>query len=614
MQNIKKKITAGFLTGILLVSVAVVQATHTFAASTAYVQIVGSSKILFSGDITPGGCTVTDESNVVHTYPSALAICALDAAAKQGGFTYKVIDYGGNLGLFIDAIGSDTTPSDFSKYWSYNYNGQQAQNGVSNQAVQAGDVLSFQYSDPGINIDQQSATWGINYLKTQQTTNGDIQGFSGVSAWSAMAFSTAGIDPGTVTNGGTSLLAYLKNNPPTDTAPATEIERDILALTAANQNPYNFGSVIYEAKLESFANNSQLGVSTQVNDDVFGLLALIASGQGASSSVKQDALNFIIKSEQSDGGFSWSTTGSSDVDDTAAAIQALVAAQNNGMTANGLSDAISKSKTFMLNNQKPDGSFVSSPTDTAGNTDSTAWAAMALHALGMDSSTQMTNALSYIRSNQQADGSFSWQNSSTGETFTTSYAIPALEEKSWPIGIYSGSAPVTPTPTETVTATPVPTETLTPTVTVSPSITPTGTVTPSPTETPIPTVSSSLTPTEELSPTITVTLSPSPTETPTPTPSPIPTATEIPTVTPMPDETATPTPAKSVSVTSKDNRSDRRNKIKEPKKLIKDTQKQIHSDLDKLKKHHNHNNRVIYQHIRDMIKNLGEKLRALFGK
>lgn len=562
----------GLVLAVMLAILATKAVTKIHAASTAYVQVVGSSKILFSDTITLGGCSVKDESNVIHTYTTALAICALDAASKQGGFTYQVKDFGGNLGLFVDAINTDTTPSDFSKFWSYNYNGQQAQNGVSNQIVNSGDVLSFQYTDPSVTVVQQAATWAINYLKSQQTTNGDIQGFSGVNAWASVAFSSAGIESSTVTNGGSSLLDYLKANPPASTAAATDFEKAILAITAAGQNPFDFGGVNYEGKLESLDNNAQIGVPTQINDDVFGLLALIASGAKASNTVKQDALNFIIKNEQSDGGFSWSTTGSSDVDDTAAALQALVSAQNNGLSATGLSDAINKAKTFMLDNQKADGSFVSNPTDTGGNTASTAWAAMALHALGMDNSTQMTSALMFIRGNQKTDGSFAWQAGSTGETFTTSYAIPALEEKSWPIDIYSGNGSASPTPT--VTPTPSPT--------IGPTTAPTAT--PTPTQEP--------------------TVTPTPTETVEPTT--IPNNTPTPTVLPSPSVTASVAPSAVPTPTGTQANSQHRGK--HIGVLLKDIRKQIDQELRELRKR----NQAFSEQVRRLIKNITMQLHALF--
>ena len=455
------------------------------AGTTVHVKIVGSAKTVWFGDVTTDGCSVTDTTNVVHTYAQSFAVCALDAASKAGGFTYDLKDFGGSLGLFIQRIGTDTGASDFSTYWSYDLNGTAAAQGISSQLVANGDTVYFFFTDPTANPNQRAVNDGITYLKSQQQTNGQISGFSGVSGWAAMSFSGAGIDPATVSNGGSTLSDYLLANPPTSSSSATEWERGILAITAMGQNPYNFGGVNYVQGLQNTDTGSQLGSATQINDDMFGLLALISAGSGASAQVKQDALNFILSHQGSDGGFSWSTTGTSDVDDTAAALQALVAAQKSGMTGTNLATAITNAENYILAAKNTDGGFPSTKGDSS-NISTTAWVVMALNAFGA-TGADITNADAYMRSNQEENGSFEWQPGSAGDTFTSSYAILALTGKYWPVKTFVGSVPTT-------TPTPIPT-------TVSPSLTSTPTPTVSPTDTPVPTA----TPTIDNNPTPTLT-------------------------------------------------------------------------------------------------------------
>ena len=50
---------------------------------------------------------------------------------------------------------------------------------------------------------------GLQYLRTQQQTDGHIDGFDGVSDWAAQAFAANGIDIKTVTNTSVSLRDYL---------------------------------------------------------------------------------------------------------------------------------------------------------------------------------------------------------------------------------------------------------------------------------------------------------------------------------------------------------------------------------------------------------------------
>lgn len=490
MNTIKKRALTLLVTITFAASTLIQYTPAAFAANVStHVRIVGTDRTIWFGDVTTEGCTITDNTNVEHTFTQPVAICALDAAAKTGNFTYVAKDFGGSLGLFLHAIAEDTSASDFSTYWLYDVNGQGASVGISSYVLNNGDSLLFHFENPAADVNKRSVNDGITYLRSQQQTNGQISGFTGVSGWAAMTFAASGVNPATVSKGGSSLLEYLSANPSATGSPATDWERAILAITASDVSPYTFGGINYVQNLESFHNSSQIGVATQINDDIFGLLALVSAGSGASSNVKQNALNFILSQQEADGGFSWSTSGTSDVDTTSAALQALIAAQKAGMTATGLSNAITNGKNYLLSAQNSDGGFPYEKGDVS-NTSTTAWATMALSSLGV-TGTEINNAKAYIRGSQEENGSFKWQPSSTGETFTTSYAVHALTGKYWPVKTFSGS---TPTPTQPV---PTATPTLSPTAMPSPTVTPT-VVQPSPTNTP--TVIPSISPTPTVTP------------------------------------------------------------------------------------------------------------------
>lgn len=483
-----KKIQLRALTLLVLITFAASTLAYytprAFAATvTAHVRIVGSSRTIWYGDVTTDGCTVTDTANAIHTYTTPMAVCALDAAAKTGGFAYTVQDFGGSLGLFLKSIATDAGASDFSTYWSYDVNGTAASSGISSYTVNPGDILYFHFVDPKANPTNRSLNDGLTYLRSQQQSNGQMQGFSGITEWATMAFAAAGVDPNTVKTNNTSLVDYLTNNPPTTQSSATDWERAILAITAAGKNPSSFNGINYLSQLENYHTGGQLGQATQVNDDAFGLLALTAAGNTASTTTKQDVLNFILSHQQTDGGFSWSTTQASDVDDTAAVLQALTAAQNTGMPV--ATTAIDNAKTYLLSAQNTDGGFPYTKGDTS-NSSSTAWADMALHALGL-TGTPDDKAQTYLIGNQEENGSFKWQPTATGEAFTTSYAVIALAGKSWPVKVFSGTTPtptVTPTGTPTPTAKPTATPTLQPTSTPKPTVTVVPTVTQQPSPTP----------------------------------------------------------------------------------------------------------------------------------
>jgi len=278
-----------------------------------------------------------------------------------------------------------------------------------------------------------SADQGLNYLRSQQQENGNITGFAGISHWATIAFTSRGIKVNDVeTADGDSLLRYIRKNPPAGSSPATDWERAMLALYATGKRARSYWGVRYLDNLESKYNNSQIGDPNLVNDDIFGLLALIVAGSRANGEIKSNVLNFILTHQNPDGGFSWSTSFASDSNDTAAAIQALVAARNSGLGSSGVNSAVEKAKDYLLTTQNPDGGFVyeiGSDSDTA----SSSWAVLALSSLGLGNSAESEAAESYIRSRQLPDGSFEWMSGFGGETFTTSYAVAALSGKYWPI-------------------------------------------------------------------------------------------------------------------------------------------------------------------------------------
>jgi cell division septation protein DedD len=397
----------------------------------------------------------------------------------------------------------------------------------------------------------------VGYLKAKQDTTGQITGGStgDASPWAAIAFSANGIDITTVKNPTNSLKDYLFNNHPTTSSPSTEWEKWILAITASGQNPYDLGGVNYVTTLESptYYNNNQLGDTNSVNDDWFGFLALISSGVLNSDPVLTNSLAFVLAHRNSDGGYGYSTTAGSDSNDTAAAIQAFVAAKNYGVINANLDSAIVNAKTYLLSTQDKSGGFLydTNPWTIAPDSDSTTWALMALNVLGMQDSDQANIAKAWLLSQQsQSDGGFTacdqWDLNPpyscthySSNSTTTSHALIGLAGKGWVIKIFDTST-LAPTPTLSITPTPTP----------SPSTTPTSSVTPTPSPTPSPTSA------------------PTPTSTPTPTPSPTPTP--LPTETPTPTPTLTPTPQQAVlgETNSNDSEHDTQSRWQVPLVLI----------------------------------------------
>jgi hypothetical protein len=263
----------------------------------------------------------------------------------------------------------------------------------------------------------------LEYLRSRQTGDGSIGGFS-VSAWAAMAISAAGED----SHNWGSLVAYLRDNVDRiDANTATDWERHALAIVACDENPRDFGGIDYVAKVESFYDGVQIGSPTNLYDDFFSILALVSCGIKQDSPIIQTVRAYIKEQQRQDGGWD-------DVDSTAAAVMALIAAGENSD-----SSSIAAALSFLKTMQTEDGGFQSWGTANAA---STAWAVDAIVVAGEDpTSNEWKNdgesPVDFLLGLQQESGCFNWIVGQTmNPEWMTSYVIPALLGKPYPIKIY----------------------------------------------------------------------------------------------------------------------------------------------------------------------------------
>ncbi len=294
-----------------------------------------------------------------------------------------------------------------------------------------------------------AAAAGIQYLAHNQLANGSISGLGGESEWSVEAIQADGQKASDFAYGGTSLLDFLKTDSPAPGTATTTLERKIIAIAAAGQDPASFGGVNYEALLEAQHASGQIGDPTLLNDDIFGIIAIDAAHDTSLMSEAQDSLNYLMAHQGTDGGFSYTTDScawcGSDNNDTAAAIIAMYAASDLGLTRAGLDTAKTQALAYLLSTQQADGGFAYdqvSPSDGS----STAWSLMALNATGDSVATSATSARNWLMQNQNADGGFSFAayGTTTSDTYTTANAVIALLGTTWlmrPTPIAVGSQP-----------------------------------------------------------------------------------------------------------------------------------------------------------------------------
>ncbi len=275
----------------------------------------------------------------------------------------------------------------------------------------------------------------LDYLAGQQNADGSIGDFS-QSAWVVMAIAAAGDDPNDWTNGGNSIVDYLSANAG-DAANATDYSRMILAITAAGQDPANFGSIDFVTLLKSQYDGTQIGNSTALNDDAWGIMALISAGESPASAIITSSTSFIKSNQNPDGGWGWSTTAPSDADSTAAPIMALIAAGDSPASA-PVQNALAYLKTQQVSN----GGF-----DSWGSTnaDTDSWVISALVAAGEDPTSAAWQSgsgntpVDDLVSFQAANGSYEWQSGNPGSMplKTTAGAIVALLGKKYPVAVAS---------------------------------------------------------------------------------------------------------------------------------------------------------------------------------
>jgi energy-coupling factor transport system substrate-specific component len=162
----------------------------------------------------------------------------------------------------------------------------------------------------------------------------------------------------------------------------------------------------------------------QVNHTAFAILALRAAGRSRRDRVVRSAAGWIAGQANRDGGFNFAGRGGpSGIDDTAAAVEALVSAGRRG------SATVRRAVGFLARHQNRDGGFPLQP-GQGSNAQSTAWAVQALVAARRG----VRRPLAYLRSLTTASGAVRYSRTS-GQTpvWVTAEALMALARRPLPL-------------------------------------------------------------------------------------------------------------------------------------------------------------------------------------
>jgi energy-coupling factor transport system substrate-specific component len=220
----------------------------------------------------------------------------------------------------------------------------------------------------------QAAASPAQYLLNAQNSDGGFGSAPHQSStqlyagWTALGLASAGYDPATVAHGGASVLDYVRSTAPGDPG---SLERTILVARAAGASLTDFGGRNLLAELMRDIRHDG-SIADQVNWSSFAVLALRAAGAAPSAKT----LAWIVRQQDSDGGFNFATAGGqSDVDDTGSALEALAGDAAARRT-------IGRAVRFIRHQQNGDGGFPSEPGATS-NAQSTAFAVQGLVAAGV---------------------------------------------------------------------------------------------------------------------------------------------------------------------------------------------------------------------------------------
>ncbi len=275
----------------------------------------------------------------------------------------------------------------------------------------------------------------LNFFRSNQSTNGLILD-GGTSGWVAMSFSANNIYSDTIKNSETDLASALKQYNFSDTADlnlCAAYPRQILALDALGDSRTTASTKILVQKIKEqcFAN----GIYGQngINDDVFGLIALLAHDEPANSTQIKTIISSIESDQTSDGAFTWAGYAGADI--TGAAINSLIYARNRGATIK--ESAIIKAKNYLKSTQLTDGGW-NSGWGEESEILTTSWAVMGIDALGEGQAEWFKDAKNpwYVLTEKIAGKEYYESAWAPGpDWFAMKHAVPALAGKSWPTTI-----------------------------------------------------------------------------------------------------------------------------------------------------------------------------------
>jgi len=299
-------------------------------------------------------------------------------------------------------------------------------------------------------------TAALDYLRAQQNADGGFgSGFSPGSTLAStpivvLAIVAAGGDPAAFDQDGNTPITYMEANAASATS-AGDLSKLILAAIAVGENPRSLGGVDSVVKLENLSDaGGRIGGEA---DTFIGHTLAVLALASAQRPIPAAAVEVITDSQQENGSWAWdgSAETAGDTNTTAFAVQALVAAGEDPG-----SEAITDALAYYQGIQNEDGGWpYQNPSDygTATDANSTAVTIQALIAAGQDPTgadwTQDGGGtpVAALEALQNPSGALAWQAAVPDDNLlATVQALPALAGKAFPFAtmdVGQAVAPVT---------------------------------------------------------------------------------------------------------------------------------------------------------------------------
>ena len=384
-----------------------------FADTQINLQIKTTDKTIYDSTITVTPCDSDNKGGMLET-----PYCAI----LQSGVS-NVWDWSWPPGAFItslDGIAGRTTKDknggDVYHYWDWSLNGSESMDALNQYVLKPNDTILLNFIDPVDDTTISSSGGGGAYVASVTKKNfsrDDALKFLALNqekdgSYGALMY-TDWVAIGTGDNDliKPSLTKYFLEND-LNSSVTTEKERHAMALMALGINPYTGTKINYIKKIVDSFDGEQFGDKTLVGDDVFALIVLKNAGYSINDEMIKKDIYYIVSKQNING--SWDSA-----DMTAATLQALKGFEN-------LKDvflAINKGENYLISTERTDGGF--------NNSFTTSWVLQALF-----NSEKILKAGDYLSARQSNDGGMdSIDTNRDARIWATSYALPAMEHKTW---------------------------------------------------------------------------------------------------------------------------------------------------------------------------------------